>query len=218
MKTPSLRVWAVDQPIKSPFALPSGWLGALAGRHMLWTNSQHELLPLLDLKRGQRVLEVGYGPGGLVRLLVAQSEAAHITGVDLSDTMLRAASRLNRRAIAQGRVQLALGSAEQTGLASESFERVVSVCNVALWPDLEAGLAELARVCTPGGRIVLAWHGGHARSRLSRSLRLPADKLERLRSAIARQFEALEQHDLATKVVFCARKPDSQTADAVREP
>jgi hypothetical protein len=59
------RSWAVDRPVTSPFALPSGVRGRLAGWIMLLTNKQEEVLTLLDVRPGDRVLEVGYGPGGL---------------------------------------------------------------------------------------------------------------------------------------------------------
>ncbi len=81
MDTPS-RSWAIDRPVTSPFALPRGVRGRLAGRFMLWTNRQRDLLEILRVRPGQRVLEVGYGPGGLVRLLVEHTDAAHIHGVD----------------------------------------------------------------------------------------------------------------------------------------
>jgi ubiquinone/menaquinone biosynthesis C-methylase UbiE len=206
MEKHEVRAWAFDRPIRSPFALPRGLLGRLAGRFMLWTNDQREVLDLLDVKRGDRVLEVGYGPGGLIRLLADRTEAAAICGVDPSLDMQRDAARRNRRAIAAGRVELRLGTAAATGLPDASFDRLVSVHNVALWPDLEGGVRELHRVARPGGVVVLAWHGGEARSRIARSLRLPEEKLERIRATLAACFAHLEQFERTYTVVFRATK------------
>jgi ubiquinone/menaquinone biosynthesis C-methylase UbiE len=200
------RSWAFDRPIRSPFALPRGLLGRLAGRIMFHTNDQREVLELLDVKRGDRVLEVGYGPGRLIRLLADRSEAAAICGVDPSLDMQRDAARRSRRAIAAGRVELRLGTAAATGLADASFDRIVSVHNVALWPDLERGVRELHRVARPGGVVVLAWHGGEARSRIARSLRLPEDKLERIRASFAGWFAQVERIERTYAVVFRATK------------
>ena len=76
------RSWAADRPVTSPFAKPRGLRGRLAGRFMLWTNKQDDMLTVLDVRPGDRVLEVGYGPGGLVRLLAGRTDAAAVQGVD----------------------------------------------------------------------------------------------------------------------------------------
>lgn len=43
--------WTLDKPTRSPFAMPSGLPGRLAGRLMLWTNRQQDLLDLLAVQR-----------------------------------------------------------------------------------------------------------------------------------------------------------------------
>src|SRR5215467_1656407 len=175
-----LRSWATERPVTSPFALPAGIRGRLAGWFMLITNKQDQLLPVLDVRPGDEVLEIGHGPGGLIRLLSGRTEARLIRGVDPSPEMVAHATQINRAAVRSGRVQLSLGSAEQTGLPDHSVDQVVAVNNIAIWPDLDAGLRELHRVLRPGGSAVIAWHGGASPSRITRSLRLPADKLARI--------------------------------------
>ena len=68
----------LDPSTNNPFAHPSGWLGRLAGRIMLWTNKQDDVVSVLDVQPGDDVLEVGYGPGGLIRLIAARTEAGSI--------------------------------------------------------------------------------------------------------------------------------------------
>jgi len=190
--------------MENPFAQPRGWLGRLAGRLMLWTNKHDELLAVLDVQPDDDVLEVGYGPGGLVRLLAERTRAGSIRGVDPSPEMRDQASRRNRRAVRAGRVQLDLGSADDTGLPDASVDRVVSVRNVALWPDLEAGVAELHRVVRPGGVVVIAWHGGTAPNRVVRSLSLPDDELSRIERAVRDRFGEVTRAQVATLDVFTA--------------
>jgi len=203
MDTPS-RSWAIDRPVTSPFALPRGVRGRLAGRFMLWTNRQRDLLEILRVRPGQRVLEVGYGPGGLVRPLVERTDAAHIHGVDPSPVMREQASRANRAAIRAGRVELGLGSAQGTGLADHSVDHVISVNNVAIWPDLHAGLRELHRVLRPGGTLVIAWHGGTSPSPIAKSLRLAEDRLRRIETAPQALFTDVTRHQLNSLDVFTA--------------
>ncbi|QPP10279.1 methyltransferase domain-containing protein [Streptomyces bathyalis] len=196
--------WAVGGPVTSPFARPAGVLGRLAGRFMLWTNKQDDVLDLLDVQPGDAVLEIGYGPGALVRLLSARTGAAQIRGVDPSPEMRRAASRTNRAAVREGRVVLGLGTAAETGEAGGSADRVVCVNNVALWPDLEAGVREVHRVLRPGGQAVIAWHGGSAPGRIARSLCLPEEQLERIEEALRGLFSAVERRQLRSLVAFTA--------------
>jgi ubiquinone/menaquinone biosynthesis C-methylase UbiE len=180
--------------------------GRLAGWFMLISNKQRDLLPVLGVQPGDEVLEIGYGPGGLIRMLAEQTEAALIRGVDPSPEMVEHATRVNRKTIRSGRVRLGLGSAEQTGLPDQSVDGVVAVNNVAIWPDLEAGLCELHRVLRPDGSVTIAWHGGTSPSRITRSLQLPADQLDRIRTAMAAVFTSVTREQLSNLEVFQARR------------
>lgn len=188
----------------NPFARPRGWLGRIAGRFMLWTNKHGELLTVVGVQPGDDILEVGYGPGGFIRLLAERTDAEHIWGVDPSPEMRDQASSLNRSAVREGRVRLDIGTADRTGLPDASVDRVVSVRNVALWPDLEAGLAELHRVVRPQGIVVIAWHGGTAPNRMVRSLRLPADELDRIERAMRARFGDVTRDQVTSLDVFTA--------------
>lgn len=176
--------WTLDKPTRSPFAMPSGLPDRLAGRVMLWTNRQQDLLDLLDVRAGKQILEVGYGPGGLIRLL-QRTPARRICGVDPSPQMRDLAARPHRAEIATGRIDLRLGTADRTGFRDAEFDCVVSVNNVAIWPDLQAGLSELHRVTRAGGRVLIAWHGGTRPSRIARSLALPEDKAAHIERGLA---------------------------------
>src|SRR6478609_693900 len=96
----------------NPFAHPSGWLGRVAGRLRLWTNKQDDLIAILDVQPKDDVLEVGYGPGGLIQLLAERTDAASIRGVDPSPEMRDQATRRNRKAFREGRIQLDVGTAD----------------------------------------------------------------------------------------------------------
>lgn len=190
-----LKPWSTDKPVRSTFALPNGRTGRLAGRLMLLLNRQRDVLDLLDVQPGSDVLEVGYGPGGLIRLL-RQTPARRIRGVDPAPEMRDLARRRNPGA------DLRLGTAEQTGFPDAEFDRVVSVNTVAIWPDLEAGLRELHRVTRQGGRVLIAWHGGRRPSRIARSLALPADKLGRIEQELSGLFAGTARHELDQLTAF----------------
>jgi ubiquinone/menaquinone biosynthesis C-methylase UbiE len=194
----------LDPSTNNPFAHPSGWLGRVAGRFMLWTNKQDEVVDVLDVQPGDDVLEIGHGPGGLIRLIAERTDAASIRGVDPSPEMRDQADRHNRNALRAGRVRLDLGTADRTGLPDASVDRVVSVNNVAIWPDLDAAVRELHRVVRPGGTAVIAWHGGTAPSRIARSLRLPEGQLGHIEKVLRDRFGQACRKQLASLDVFIA--------------
>jgi len=137
-------------------ARPRGVAGRLLAR--LWVSETAAVndvaIELLDLAPGQRVLEIGFGPGRtLGRIAAAGADAV---GVDVSDTMLAAASRRNAAVIAAGRVTLHRSDCTTLPAPDRSVDAVLGVHTVYFWPDPPATLAEVARILRPGGRIVLA--------------------------------------------------------------
>ncbi|MGH3326259.1 MAG: class I SAM-dependent methyltransferase [Streptomycetales bacterium] len=196
-----------DAP-SNPFALPRGPLGHIAGWLMARGNEseQHEVADLLDVPPGTRILEVGFGPGRLVRLLAARFPTALISGVDPSAAMRSQATRANRVAVAERRVELREGDAAHLPYRDASFDHVLAVNNIAIWPDLGAGVEEIARVLRPGGTLVVAWHGAQSPSRMARRLRLSDDQLCAIQQALTRRFRGACRRDLAHVVAFLATR------------
>ena len=198
-----MKSWVLEGPVNSPFALPQGWLGRLAGRFMLFNdNKQGEVIDVLDPAPNSRILEVGFGPGGLIRSLRKSMPTATICGVDPASDMVEFVAKRNRG----GGVELRVGTAEATGYPDESFDHVVSVRNVAIWPSLEGGLQELHRVVRPGGSVLIAWHGGSKPNRIARRLRLPEDKLARIQAGLVALFSEVSRRELTRLTVFLARR------------
>src|ERR1700730_19346618 len=139
---PQPRSGILDPSTNTPCAHPSGWLGRMAGRFMLWNNKQDDVVGLLGVHPGHDVLEIGHGPGGLIRLLAERTEAASIRGVDPSQEMRDQARRRNRSAVRAGRVRLDLGTADRTGLPDASGDRVGSLDKLASWPALATAIGE----------------------------------------------------------------------------
>jgi ubiquinone/menaquinone biosynthesis C-methylase UbiE len=193
------RPWTSGEPTRSPFVLPSGLRGRLAGRFMFWTNRQDEVVALLGVRPGEDVLEIGYGPGAMIRRL-AGTAAGRVCGVDPSPEMRKMARKHAPRA------DLRLGTAADTGFGDAEFDCVVSVNNVGIWPDLEAGLDELRRVTRPGGRVVIASHGGRRSTMLARRLALPDDKLDRIARELCRRFSGVTRRDLSDLTAFTAHR------------
>jgi arsenite methyltransferase len=140
------------------FGHPRGLVGRIGGWMMASGNAATErhMVALADIRPEDQVLVLGPGPG--VGLEAAGSRAGQVIGIDPSDVMLRAAARRCSSLIRQGRVRLVGGVAEHTGQADASFDVVLAVNNVQIWPHWDAAFAELHRVLRPGGRLLLSAH------------------------------------------------------------
>ncbi len=106
----------------------------------------------LDLRRGQKVLDVASGPGATAFLLAAEFGVA-VEGVDLGDQSVATA---NAKAEANGlgdTVRFTVGDAERLPLDDESVDAVVCECAFCTFPDKATAASEMARVLKPGGRI-----------------------------------------------------------------
>jgi ubiquinone/menaquinone biosynthesis C-methylase UbiE len=202
MDIEEIRPWTADKPVTSPFVLPQGIRGRLAGWFMRWTNRQEDVARLLAVRPGDQVLEIGYGPGTLIGLLASRIGTGRVYGVDPSAEMRDLATAQNRTAIHANRVDLRLGTAGATGFPDAMFDHVVSVNNVALWPDLEAGLWELHRITRPGGVVLIAWHGGTTPARLTRRFTLDEKFLAMIHDGLEERFAGVGRHELRTLTAF----------------
>ncbi len=136
------------------FALPHGALGRVVGWLMAAINSDMErcAVDALGLHGTESALEIGFGPGVGVARLARRLPDGRVAGIDASVVMLTQASRRNRRAIREGRVELRDGTASLLPWNDGCFDAVVSVNNIQEWPNLSSDLAEIRRVLTPRGR------------------------------------------------------------------
>lgn len=138
---------------------PSGLLGHLLGRVMaLETSADNDrALEALAPQRGDHILEVGFGHGRTIARLAAAASDGFVAGVEISERMLRMASRFNRRLIEEGRVELGLLRDSHVPYEDSQFDRVLSVHTIYFWPDPSATLAAIYRVMKPGGALVLGF-------------------------------------------------------------
>ena len=125
---------------------------------------------------GQRVIDVGCGPGFYAaELLELVGVDGCVVGVDTSAPMLAAAAR---RCEGRGRTEFHEAPATALPVESASFDRALSVQVMEYVADVPTALAEIHRVLRPGGRTViwdvdwstLSWHSADP-ERMARVLR-----------------------------------------------
>ena len=140
-------------------------LGALKLRqHGAWSSGDYaivgttlqivgeQLCEALDLRSGQKVLDVAAGNGNAT--LAAARRWCDVVSTDYVPSLLE---RGRLRAGAEGLpIEFKEADAEALGFADASFDVVVSTFGVMFTPDQDKAAAELTRVCKPGGKIGLA--------------------------------------------------------------
>lgn len=114
------------------------------------------VIDLLEVKDGERVLEIGFGSGHAIQLLAARVPRARIAGIDRSAVMLSDATQRNRDAILRGAVELKLGAVSTLPFADQSFDKVYAVNSFQFWPEPVDDLREVRRVLRVRGLLLLA--------------------------------------------------------------
>jgi ubiquinone/menaquinone biosynthesis C-methylase UbiE len=143
--------------IGSQFHKPTGFIGKFVTFVMNRQNDKQYrgTEAALGLQDTDTVLDIGFGNGYLLHRL-AKCHGCRFYGIDISEDMLRAASKRCRRFMSEGRMSLTLGDVLQTELPDNFFDKVYTVNTVYFWGDLAAGLAEIRRVLKSGGTFINA--------------------------------------------------------------
>ena len=145
---------------------PTGLVGRIMGRLMNRHNAKLNAFAVhqLKLKPSDRVLEIGFGGGVTLPLLIKQ--AGFVGGVDRSLDMVKRAKAIFSDAVSSGRAEFRQGTVEALPFEVSSFEKVCTVNTVYFWSSLDAGFLEIHRVLSPGGSVVVGF--------------LPKERMDRL--------------------------------------
>lgn len=109
---------------------------------------------LAGLKKDQHVLDVSSGRG-TQSIFYSREYDVQVTGVDLSEDMIKAARQSASQNGISDRVCFVTGDSQKLPFADNSFDAVINECAVGIPDDSQQVLNEMVRVAKPGGRIVI---------------------------------------------------------------
>lgn len=133
--------------------VPSGPLGWVSSRTVLWSGSYPAVADALQLRPDDELLELGCGSAGF---LAGQApRVRRVAGIDLSDIQVGLARRRLAERIAAGTAEIVKGDAGALPWPDETFTVVTCMSVFEAFPDPERVLGEVFRVLRPGGRAVL---------------------------------------------------------------
>ncbi|RJF81272.1 methyltransferase domain-containing protein [Azospirillum cavernae] len=133
----------------------------------LLASGRHAAVAWLNRRGGLRILEVGVGTG---LSLSDYRKDNRVVGIDLSTDMLKVAQeRVARENLAhvEGLLEMDAG---KLAFADGSFDVVVAMYVMTVVPDPQGTMAELERVCKPGGDIVIVNHFAAPRPGIRRTV------------------------------------------------
>ena len=135
------------------------WAEAGKGEEMAQhhLNITEQAIRLMDLKPGERVLDLSCGTGWATRILArlvgeGPEGFGQVVGLDLSDEMIRRARTASRDF---DNVMFVGGSAQQIPWEENFFDKVLSVEAFYYYPDQDRALNELFRIMAPRGRLFI---------------------------------------------------------------
>jgi ubiquinone/menaquinone biosynthesis C-methylase UbiE len=138
--------------IGSQFGNPHGFVGKICCLAMNTINKKlYANVATTVINSGAKnVLDIGFGNGHLEKKLL-KHENVTVSGIDISEDMLKAATKKNKKAVTNGSLILSLGDCCDLKFEDNTFDAVASVNTIYFWNDTIKGLSEICRVLKDKG-------------------------------------------------------------------
>lgn len=126
--------------IARQFERPSGMFGHYSSKIMFKGNRRkyETLIHDMNIQPGNRILEIGYGPGLGIHMISHLCESCTIHGVDFSKLMYQKAHRYNKSMIDAGKVRLQHGDYLSLALTPGQYDKIFCINVIYFWDELFA--------------------------------------------------------------------------------
>lgn len=132
--------------IGSQFGNPHGAVGTICCIIMNVINRAmyRKVFAAVNTGSDSKVLDIGYGNGYLLSRLYKKNHGI-LYGIDVSEDMLKIASKRNKKGICDGRIKLFLGDCCELKFDDKTFDFITSVNTIYFWNNTLKGLKEIYR-------------------------------------------------------------------------
>ena len=127
------------------------WMTPKTIAHAQWTAD------LMAIEPEDKIIEIGFGNGANINLLLERASKGSVTGVEISKTAMEMAAKNNAKAISEGRVKLHLAPGDKVPCESNVFDKACSVATAYVIEDPGAVFKEMFRVLKPKGRAAVTF-------------------------------------------------------------
>jgi ubiquinone/menaquinone biosynthesis C-methylase UbiE len=139
------------------FRHPNGRRGRLVAALM---NMGHRPLTIWGLRHVEIepdyvILDVGCGGGKTVSRLAKKTPHGKVFGIDYSTEMVEYSKKVNKKLIAEKRVEILEGSVDKMVFSDDFFDLVTAIETYYFWSSFSDGLKEIQRVLKPRAKLLM---------------------------------------------------------------
>ena len=121
-------------------------------------NKGHEKLAkwgrsYINIDKNHTILDLGCGGGRNIEYFLTKADKVY--GLDHSETSVKMASEINKKAIMTGRCQILVGDVKSLPFEDESIDIVTAFETIYFWNDIEECFKEIYRVLKEGGQFLI---------------------------------------------------------------
>ncbi len=156
----------MNKYIVSQFEKPHGILGILAGAVMSLNNKEriNWVVEQLYVQPGDKLLEIGFGPGEALRLIAGKLKTGSIVGIEHSEVMLRHAINKSTGYIKENKIRLLFSSVEDIKFAPASFDKIFASNVHFFWGKPVIEFERLKKFLVNEGKLFMIFQPRWART------------------------------------------------------
>ena len=128
-------------------------------------------------KNGAKILEVGVGTGLSLPLY---REDLSVTGIDISQEMLKKAEILSKSGKVKAKIDLKVMDAENLEFEDNTFDFVAALYVASVVSDIDKFISEICRVCRPDAHIIFVNHFSSS----NKAMQLIENKIAKFQSVV----------------------------------
>ncbi|WGQ09531.1 class I SAM-dependent methyltransferase [Pedobacter gandavensis] len=153
--------WNEDdlKAVGSQLSSPNGEAGKKTGERMAVSNENmiKRTIDAMKLADQQKVLEIGPGNASHLTMLMAQAKGLKYIGIDISETMIEEASRINQELLKAGEAAFLLSDGIHIDFPAHNFHKIFTVNTLYFWKDPKAYATEIYKALKPGGYFCIGF-------------------------------------------------------------